>query len=337
MVETFDWSKLRVELEGETVVAPCLAFTLWFRVTDFPVMLDFHERVMEALGPIFTHYKAESMKRPAKITPRARTLIPTWLRKPADYKSYFARLQGAPDVSGANYQIGFQLTPRLSPERLALRAVNLPQLAEGFIASGYYTSTLRVTVPLDHPLAEPARFRDWVLDFEAVKSAEFVTGGCDLALNYAYGRGAIVTRQVKALCARYPGLDWLHDDIHNYLHRYEPAIPEMLPLVKRAGWITLVNERSAAVLGGPEKLAEALRADPSVKLHPLAHGLALQAGDAPRPGDLSRLDVPYRSVAAAIRPVRIERVGDPRWPDEWMTEWLDALDRPLPEPQREDG
>src|SRR5512142_2679977 len=105
MAETFDWSKLRVELEGETVVAPCLAFTLWFRVTDFPVMLDFDERVMQALGSTFTHYKAEDMKRPAKITARARTMIASWLRKPADYKSYFARLQGSPDVSGTTYQI----------------------------------------------------------------------------------------------------------------------------------------------------------------------------------------------------------------------------------------
>ncbi len=334
MAETFDWSKLRVEVDGTTMVAPCLAFTIWFEVTDRPTLLAFYDRVMEALGTHFTHYTAEDMKRPAKITARARTLVPTWLRRPAEFHFYFARFQASAAVGGASFEVYYRDRPRPTPEQEERFRRNLPiRMEQGGFQSGYATSTFRVTVPLDHPLADPTRFRDWVLDFEAVKSGEFVTGGCDLALNHFYGWGDAERRYVHPLCMRYPGLDWLHPSIHMYLHRYEPSVPEMLPLVKRAGWITLVNERSAAVLGGPEKLAETLRADPTVTIHRLAHGLAIQAGDAPRVGDLSRLDVPYRSVAAAIRPVRIERVGDPRWPDEWMTEWLSALDRPYPEAQ----
>jgi hypothetical protein len=330
MPDPFDWSTLRIAQDGDVVIAPCLALTVWFRVTDAPALLDFHDRAMEALGPLLTHYKAEEMKRPAKITARARTMIPTWLKKPAGYKSYFARFQGAEDVSGASFEVHFRYIPRLTPEQQERWQKNLPTLAEqGFFTAPFPTSTFRVTVPLDHPLAVPEQFRDWALGFEAVKSGEFVTGGCDLSLNYDYGRGDVVIDRVKASCARHPGLDWLHPDIHNYLHRYESKPPALLPLVKRAGWITLVNERSVEALGGTSKLAEALRSDPAVKIRELAHGLALQAGEGPRPGDLSRLDVPYRSVAAAIRPVRIGRVGDPRSPDDWMTEWLGALDRPL--------
>src|SRR5262245_42957290 len=46
----FDWKTLRVERDGQTVVVPCLSFTLWFGVTEAPLLLDFYERAMEALG-----------------------------------------------------------------------------------------------------------------------------------------------------------------------------------------------------------------------------------------------------------------------------------------------
>lgn len=333
MRETFDWSDLQVnDPDGEVVVAPCVAFTMWFRTTDAPMLLDFHERAMETVGPLLTHYQAESMKYPARITARARTMVPTWLRKPAELKFYNAEFRGAEDIHGASLEVHFQDTPRLTMAQEEAFRRRMPALVQQgfFVNSGVPTSTFRVTLPIDHPMATPDQFARWALDFEAVKSGEFVTGGCDYSLNYNDGRGTAVESRARALCRLYPGLDYWEHPIHLWLHRYEPKTQELLPLVKRAGWITLVNERSVEVLGGEAKLRDALKHDPAVRIHQLARGLALQSGDAPRLGDLSRLDVPYRSVAAAIRPVRMERVGSVGYADEWMTEWLGMLDKPLP-------
>jgi hypothetical protein len=331
MPGSFDWSALRCEKDGEVIVAPCIAFTMWFRATESAMLLDFYERALDALGPALTHYRAESMKQPAPITPRARTMVPTWLRKPAALKFYFARFQGAEDVHGASLEIYFQDTPRLSPAQQERYRRNLPALVEqGFVVNGLPTSTFRVTLPVDHPLAAPDRLARWALEFQAAKAGEFVTGGCDYSLNYDDGVWAAARQQARAACLRHPGLDYWAFPMHLWLHRYQPQAQEVLPLVKRAGWITLANERSVAYLGGEAKLAEALRGDPSVRLHRLAHGLAIQSGEGPRLGDLSRLDVPYRAVAAAIRPVRIDRVGAAGQEDEWMTEWLGMLDRPPP-------
>lgn len=335
MAGSFDWSSLRVveEGSGDVVIAPCLAFTIWLDRTDQPVLLDFYERVMETVGPLFTHYRAEHMKRPAKITPRALTMLPVWFKKPAEAHFYYAEFRGGVGIHGASFEVYYQHHPRLTPAQQEASQRDLPSLAARGWFSDYSTSTFRVTLPIEHPLAAPDRFAEWVLDFAAVAKGEFVTGGCDLALNYDYGRGDMVMKRVKALCSLYPGLDWLNHSMHNYLIRYEPT-PELLPLIKRAGWITFAHERSVEWLGGAAKLAETLKGDPTVRIHQLAHGLAIQSGEAPRIGDLSRLDIPYRSVAAAIRPVRIDRVGDVRYPDEWMGEWLGVLDKPLPGEER---
>jgi len=232
--------------------------------------------------------------------------------------------------------VHFQYWPRLTPAQKERYQQNLPRLvARGLTTrSGLSTSTFRVTVPVNHPLAAPDRFARWALDFQAAKSGEFVTGGCDYSLNCAHSRGDLAEVPARALCMRHPGLDYWFHSIHLWFQRYEPTTHELLPLVKRAGWITLVNERAVEYLGGEAKLAETVAHDPAVRLHPLTHGLALQSGDAPQLGDSSRLEFPYRSVAAAIRPVRVERVNSVGLEDEWMKEWIGMLDRPLPEERR---
>jgi hypothetical protein len=329
----FDWNKLNVEQDGERVVAPCISFTIWFQVTVRPTLLDFYERIMDAYGSLFTHYQADRMKWPAKVTPRSFTLVPTWLKKPAEFKFYYAGFRGSKDIHGTSFEIHFQEYDPRTPKQVEMLKKSLPALLEqGFLsATGLSTTTFRVTLPVDHPLGAPDTFSKWVFDIDAVRRGEFVTGGIDYSLNYEYGRGNVVVREARALCMRYPGLHFQEDAIHMWLHRYEPETQEILPLSKRAGWITLLNERSVDYLGGEETLKQKLSEDPTTKLYSLAHGTAIQAGDAPRLGDLSRIDIPYRNVAAAIRPVRIERVGSVLYPDEWMGEWLDMLDVPLPE------
>ena len=284
----FDWKMLRVERDGETVVVPCLSFTLWFGVTEAPLLLDFYERAMGALGTLFTHYIAESMKVRAKITSRALTMIPTWIRKPAELKIYYAQFSGGPDTHPASLDIVFRNTPRLTPARQEAYRRNLPTLVkQGFtVQTGLPATVFRVTLPLDHPLASPAKLTPWVLEFEAVKGGEFICGGCDLAINYDAAQGDVVEKQAWALCRRYPGLDWFTSSFGLWLRRYEPGIGDLLPLVKRAGWITLVNQKAIDYLGGQAWLEEVLAHDRTVAITRVAHGAVIRCGEAPRLGEL---------------------------------------------------
>jgi Protein of unknown function (DUF3396) len=260
-------------------------------------------------------------------------MIPTWIRKPAGLKIYYAQFSGGPETHPASLDVVFRDTPRLTPAREEAYRRNLPTLVkQGFIVkTGLPATVFRVTLPLDHPLASPAKLARWVLEFEAVKHGEFICGGCDLAINYDAGRGDVVEKQAWALCRRYPGLDWFTSTFGLWLRRYEPAIGDLLWLVKRAGWITLVNQRAIDYLGGQARLEEGLAHDRAVVITRVAHGAVICCGEAPRLGELARGDIPYRSVAAALRAVRLERMpGMSKAREEWVENWLGLLDVSVP-------
>jgi hypothetical protein len=331
--QVFDWGALRVERDGETVVVPCLSFTLWLDVTEAPLLIDFYERVMEALGSLFTHYVAESMKGPAKITSRALTMIPTWIRKPAELKVYTGELRGGADIDPASLKVVFRAKAPLTPAQEEAYRRNLPRLVQQglTVTTGLPASVFRVTLPLSHPLASPDKLARWVLGFEAVRRGQFVSGGCDFAVNHDATKGDTVEKEAWALCARYPGLDWYGSVVGLWLRRYEPSLGALLPLVKRAGWITLVSESAVEFLGGQARLDEALARDPAVAVERLDHGVAIRSGEAPRLGEMAHADIPYRAVAAAVRPVRLERVhGLSAAREEWIEGWLAQLDTPVP-------
>jgi hypothetical protein len=317
--------------DDQTIIAPCLSFTLWFYRTDLPVLLDFYERSVEALGPQLTHYIAESMKYPAKITSRSRTMVPTWLKKPAEFKYYNVEFRGAAEINPASLKVVFTHLRRLTSEQEARFKREMPELAREGAFNEFRYTVFRVTFPLDHSLAEPERFSRWVLDFEAVKRGEFTTGGCDIALNDDGSRlGGDIPSKVRGLCTRHPGLDWFYSSLGRYLQRYEPERAEVIPLVKRAGWITLVSEKAVTFLGGEEKVSASVSGDPSIRVYRLGHGLALQAGEAPQLGDITRGEIPgaYRTIAKALRPVRLERVGTlAGYNKDWVKEWLETFDR----------
>jgi hypothetical protein len=260
-------------------------------------------------------------------------MIPTWIKKPAMQKLYYMQMRGAPQADPTSLCLLFYARPRLSPKQQEDYRRNLPALvAQGFtVATGLPATAFRVTLPLEHPLAAPDKFASWAAEFEAVKRGQIISGACDVAVNYARELDHTVDQQAWALCARHPGLDWFEPGMGFWLRRYEPRIGDLLPLVKRAGWVTFLSQRSVDFLGGAEQLEAAVASDPRVTSTRFAHVTALRSGAWPNPGDQARADIPYRTVAAAVRPVRLQRVpGGSEARERWIEEWLGALDVPVP-------
>ncbi len=197
-------------------------------------------------------------------------------------------------------------------------------------------SRLRVTLPLDHPLADPARLRAWALGFAVVREGAVLSAYAGYALN-PYQQAARTTlyapaqRMLAAASLRHPGLDWDGGGILPRMLRFLPDPPSFLPLVKRASWLNLICDKTVAFLGGRAALRARLADDPEVEVHDLPHVLALQAGPAPQIGDVGRRDfVPvYRRVAQALRRVRVAEIdglGGGFMADA-TNDWLDAFDK----------
>src|SRR5262249_23438999 len=166
----FDWDQFVLRVDDTTAVVPCLQFVLYLDATDAAGISQFYQRALEALGPRLTHVKAESKTRRSAITPKALTMVPTWLQRPKQDKGYhveFSGCDGKQGVSASALELYLQHRPtaNLSPDEAARRKAHWKVLYEeqGW-KSTPHASVLRVTFPLDHPLArEPAALVDWAL------------------------------------------------------------------------------------------------------------------------------------------------------------------------------
>ncbi len=325
---------------GELVVAPCLSFAIYLDETDAGQVLGFLERAYETLRPNLTHYIAEQMRAPAKITARAEGMVAAWLKRPNVGHEYRIQFWGGETLDVSPWSIRVVLNyVRYDPALLASLPASLEKW-EKATPDGQpelpYT-VLRVTVPVDAELAKPEAWISWVLGFDILRSGRFMFA--ESAYSLSIRDEAWQRKFEHAACSRLPGLDWFYPDHGKFLKRAEPSLNAVLFQVKRAAWLTFVSEIALKVLGGADKVAAALADEPQIVLHPVAHGLGIQAGPAPELGDLSRQELLplQRRVARVLRPVRLK--GIPlAFEDEFVRHWFNMFDDEKPRlPSADEG
>jgi hypothetical protein len=327
-------------VDGRVVLVPCVAFVIFPYQAGDAGLLDFYQRSREALGERITHYQAESMKRFAPVNARSNAMVPTWLAQPLRGKtSYYMILSdGDPDEAVTASRIELHIDRRVwGPEE---ETRELDKRRKAFDARRFVplapVSELRVTLPLDHPLAEPARLREWILGFSLLQDRPAFSAYAGYALNY-YNQAAIsnlhgpAERLLASACLRHPGFDWSGGAVLPRIMRFMSEPPGYMPLVKRAAWLNLVCDRTLGLLGGRDGLRKRFANEPAIGMQDLPHGLAIQAGAAPEIGDVGHRDfVPLlRRVASEIRPVRVEAIASAGrgFGREATNDWLNAFDK----------
>jgi hypothetical protein len=319
------WSKNE---KGEVTACPCLALNIFLDETDHGHLLAFYERALEPLRPHLTHYLAESMRQPAKLTPRAFGMVPTWLGRPKECHDYRMRMWGGGSMDVSPWSIEFLYTDiPYDPDRRARYPKFLADIEKK--ADGGQPripgTVVRVTVPVDSELARPEAWVPWVLGFDILRDGWFMVAESGYSMTT---RGDIHDQGfMRVACSRYPGLDWFDADHVKFLRRYEPSLDAAVFQVKRAAWLTFVHESAIQVLGDAEKIRAELADEPRIVLHPVTHGLGIQTGPTPELGDLSRHElIPLqRRVARVLRPVRLKAVPL-AWQEEFVRHWFNMFD-----------
>jgi hypothetical protein len=341
LLSPHDPSEFTLVVDDTTAVVPCVAFTLHLDGADGEGILDFYQRARAAAGSLLTHYIAASMKRRAKITARAESMVPTWVNNPADEKSYFIQLSGCDEASGVSAAtVELRIFWRAPPTEalLARRRSNWRTLHAQGADLFLPMTTLRVTLPLDHALAQdPASLAEWVLGFSLVKCGGFVSGTCGVAVNHYESasspliRGPMLQR-LAAVCRRYPGTEWnLPAHAVRKLLRWDVRADDIVHQITRASWISLVGPAGVQRLGGLDTLSATVSGNPDVSVRPAGGGAVVQAGSVPSFGDPAGRDPlsAYRSVALALQPLRMPIIlGPSGHPEPWIHEWQRFLEEP---------
>lgn len=313
-----------------TVMCPCIEIEFYLMETQRSVVIDFYDKLMSEVGHEFTHYQAENMKRPGPITDRARSMVATWLQNPKRTHSYWLAMYGGEDL-GLN-PLSFELRYYHLPLEEADRA-NRADFVRTFVARGFTpdaipTSSLRLTVPIDHRFRDATQLVPWLSRLALLNEGPFLTGHCGYALN-AEGFLGVTDERREALCLRYPGLAISAGGgrLSSLCVAARPNVEHVIPRIRRASWITILHRDSFDEVGGEAGLHAAFADVPEVQLRRLPQGMIVQAGLHPQLGDLAKghsLPV-LRKVAKVLRPIRAERFNSP--PDNFWDTWFDLLDR----------
>lgn len=343
MGRTIDWSTFIHKVGDTTVIVPCMTFVMFLELTDDKTLSDFYSRCREALGDRITHYEAESMNGFSKLSARANAMVPTWLTQPRKGKLiyYMYMADGDPnhEITGAQVELAIfrrpasEWTGEAKDKELARQQ---KAYEEKRILAPRPASKLRVTLPLDHPLAEPGRFAEWIAEFEIVRGDLPFSGYGGLAVNFFRQpvRASVyesTQRLLTALLLQHPGFDWEGGGVLPRLIVYRPEPQGFRMLTKRVNWINLLSEQVVKDLGGKADLRARLEREPTATVREVGRGFLVLAGQEPQAGDIARGDfVPsYRHVERILRPGRIDDIDGlggifytPQ-ANEWLNAFLD--------------
>jgi hypothetical protein len=329
---------LAMDVRGERgpIVAPTLYVALYLDPVQPAEVLDFVGRARRALGSTLRFYQTESMKDPApideaRIEQRLQKMLAP-ARRRCTHLMMFNEL-GDDGVSSPFVRmdvISNRVEPLSETERrrdeergVAQHFGTVPLFAGGFLLAGF---------PLNHPIAEPAAFVEWVSGLEAVRGGRFIYGCAGIALALAvqvFGDDSVHQEEMtKGLLARHPGLDLcpnfgqrsLSLDVDGQVH----------PRVRRPAWLTILPDAAVRELGGLARVESGL-AGTRAQIHRTAGGVVMiQASPLPRIGDVTQGDrVPeYVAVGRLLKPIRSSEIsiGELSYSSEWGERWHAALD-----------
>ncbi|HYO65438.1 MAG TPA: type VI immunity family protein [Archangium sp.] len=304
-----DEEKLAVQDDkGRIVVQVGLRATVYFANAHLPQTRDAViaciERFQSLFGP---HLRWVAHPKSGKMYPRDSSRVPslrTWMAQRASNQAWEYYTHGGEQPEAASHFL--------------IEAFGPPDWEQ---ALGHLSFALPLTWFADHS----GKFPDLVLEICNHLSPIHGYGGFGVMESFDIGVASVFQPAVYAFTRRFPGLEVDRPVSHaRYLKQG----------IKGINWLTLVGERFLPKIGGVAGLRTTLGDDISIREY--AGGVLIQAGPRPRMGDANdgRTPEPYRRVANALRPIRVETVGSlhyaggNRFTRETSDEWLRRFDDP---------
>jgi hypothetical protein len=289
---------IRFEEDGETRAVVSAQATWYF--TDFTKCADVvaaAELALAVLRPHLNLYRSESMTQSKRagnaVFDRLLAVDTEQLTKREEWGYTF--LSGASDMDLAPWGLRVNMQPTAMPRR-----------------SGHF----RVSVPADWVRSNVEEFLSWTM--RIASALPFRSGHGGFGVQYDEG-DVIRTRdeQIRAWLKRYRGLD------ANSLSLVGDTLAKH---VKGVDWLTWLDAGFVKKLGGKFALRKAL--PPSVLIHDVGDGAALQAGAQPSLGDVNRQETltDYRAVSRVIKPIRVKSVDLMWFDEEESAAWLERFD-----------
>jgi hypothetical protein len=303
--------KVLQEVRGKEQLRAIIAGEATFYFTSvkaaLPGLVKAYERIIDAMGAEATFIRV------GMDATRSRKF--KWAKSAARTGEHAVSVtSGASGESIGPWSFELSVTPEMTVE--AKKFVAEVVAKTGGTTKDPNASYVSFTVPIGQLLPDGSAFRDLVL---GVASSLPVRSG-HAGLGFSYESGAISNKRDDQLAAwnkRYHGID---------VGSPECSAPFVSRHIRGVSWLTLLDDELVKPIGGREAL-EAL--GPDVTIHSLPKGVVIQAGAAPRLGDVNELEdmTPYVKVNRLLKPIRAEDMYPPSGMQrQEAREWLARFD-----------
>ena len=274
----------RVDSRGRPLLVPVAELTLYWRgsIAERSAALEgVVRRMLGDIGPALRFFETGEMAGGKPLRTDTLETIPFWLRqKHVRPDIYWMRLE-----SGAK---------RDDPSDQALLFL---ADEEDDVRMG----ALRLALPPAVLVERPEAFVDRVAYY--VGDLAFESGHAGFGINWDQrGEDALeAKRQEGEIAARFHGVDFFNLDVTLVAMRLAAR-----PVIKRAGWLTLLGSDITRQLGGERVLASSLPS--GCRVRPLSLGLVVQAGPEPTiGGPIQHVDLQYyKAVGELLEPWRVK-------------------------------
>jgi hypothetical protein len=317
--------KVLEEARGKEHLRAIIAGEATFYFTNvkaaLPGLVKTYERIVDAMGAEAKYVLVGvDATRPRKFKADDRGLVAKWAKSAArtGEQAVSVRSGAAPESIGP-WSFTLSVTPEMTAEGKKFVAAFAAQT--GGTTKDPDASYLSFTAPIGQLLPDASAFRDlvlWVASSLPVRSGH-------AGLGFSYNSGAPSEERDEQLAAwnkRYHGID---------VGSPECSAPFASSHIRGVSWLTLLDDELVKPIGGCKALDALDALDPEITIHTLPHGVAIQAGAAPRLGDVNELEdmTPYIKVNRLLKPIRAEEMYPPSGmdPDE-AREWLARFDTP---------
>lgn len=146
---------------------------------------------------------------------------------------------------------------------------------------GIKVSVATVCLPVDAFESE-ASFKSWVLNSPLVKSSEFHSGSAGYRVNYWSGYiNPNAKSRLKEVLLNAPGFDYEIPVVSAMGRVLTPDQHNILPIVKRPNWLTLISNLGLTILGGEKSFRSKIEKDESFQITNLSGGVCIQTQKKP--------------------------------------------------------
>lgn len=271
-------------------LVPSYYLEVFFYSVDHELLLEHFDYVCDKISDQFVYHHNNTKSNESKMKDKKKTFKD--FKNSIRSKKYVWSLFSKNGGSGSYNEIGGASDSSFScwfhkksvndlKNDIEIYKTKLVEYDTKILPIGIKVSVATVCLPVDTFESETS-FKSWALNSPLVKSSQFHSGSAGYRVNYWSGYvNSNAKSKLKEVLLNAPGIDY-EIPVVSAMGRVLTSDQEnILPIVKRPNWLTLISSLGLTILGGEKNLRSKIEKDERFQITNLSGGVCIQTQKTP--------------------------------------------------------